>query len=140
MNCKRFFAAAIVIFVVIEAMEFVINNYLMMATYEALKSVWRPEADMMAKMWIFHPVMLLSMLLFVYIFIKGREGKGICEGVRYGLIIWLFLSVPFSLSLYVLFPIPFSLSLKWMAIGFVEMVISGVLAAAIYKPAAPKAV
>ncbi len=137
MNCKRFFAAGIVVFVVIEAMEFVINNYLMMASYEALKTIWRP--DMMEKMWIFHPVMLLSTLLFVYIFIKGREGKGICEGVRYGLIMWLFVSVPYSLSLYVTLPIPFTLSVKWLAIGFVEMLVAGVLAAAIYKPAAPKA-
>lgn len=47
--------------------------------------------------------------------------------------------MPFSLSLHVLFPIPFTLSLQWMATGFVEMIVAGVLTAAIYKPAAAKA-
>jgi len=137
MNCKRFFAASIVIFVVLEAMEYVINNYLMMASYEALKAIWRP--DITDKMWIWHPLMLLTSLLFTYIFIKGREDKGLMEGVRFGIIIWLFTSVPFSLSLYVLIPIPFTLVVKWVAIGLVEMLVAGILAAAIYKPAAPKA-
>jgi len=137
MNCKRFFVASIVIFVVLEAMEYVINNYLMVASYEALKAIWRP--DMMEKMWIFHPVMLLVSLLFTYIFIKGRENKGLMEGVRYGIIIWLFTSVPYSLSYYVTIPIPFTLVVKWVAIGLAEMLVAGLLAAAIYKPAAPKA-
>ena len=137
MNCKRFLIASLVIFVVITGLDYLITNYLMMASYEAFKHVWRP--DMARKMWMWYPIGLLTSLLFTYIFIKGREDKGLLEGVRYGIIIWLFVSVPVSVSFYVLIPIPYTMAVKWMAIGLLEMLVSGVLVAAIYKPAAPKA-
>jgi hypothetical protein len=82
---------------------------------------------------------LLVALLFTYIFIKGREGKGIMEGVRYGIIMWLFVSVPMSHAYYAVIAIPYSLCLAWCASGLIQILVAGILVAAIYKPAAPKA-
>ncbi len=139
MNWKRFIVASLVIFVVVQAMEFVINEVLIKSAYESLKNLWRP--NMASKMWVMYVVGLLVSLLFTYIFIKGREGKGVAEGVRFGIIMWLFVSIPMDLSMWVLLPIPHMLLFKWILFALVEMLVAGILVAVIYKPlAAAKAV
>jgi uncharacterized PurR-regulated membrane protein YhhQ (DUF165 family) len=134
MNWKRFLVASAVTYVVVQAMELVINNVLMKSANESLMSLWRP--NMMSRMWVMYAVGVLVTLLFTYIFVKGREGKGIAEGVRYGIIIWLFVSVPMSVSMWVLLPIPYIIILRWMLYGLLEMLIAGILVAVIYKPVA----
>ena len=133
MNWKRFLVASAVTYVVVQAMELVINNVLMKSANESLMSLWRP--NMMSRIWVMYAVGVLVALLFTYIFVKGREGKGIAEGVRYGIIIWLFVSVPMSVSMWVLLPIPYIIILRWMLYGLLEMLIAGILVAVIYKPA-----
>jgi uncharacterized PurR-regulated membrane protein YhhQ (DUF165 family) len=135
MNWKRFWVASLVTYVVVQAMDFVVNEVFMKSANESLKSLWRP--DMTSRMWVMYVVGVLVALLFTYIFIKGREGKGIAEGVRYGIIIWLFVSVPMSVGMWVLLPIPFMMIIRWMLFGLLEMLISGILVAVIYKPLAP---
>lgn len=136
MNCKRFLIASLVVFVAFLAVEYVANRVVLMSTYESLQHLWRP--DMESKTWIVLPVLLLMSLMFTYIFIKGREGKGIMEGVRYGVVIWLFVAVPMSHSFYIMIDMPYSLALQWCLIGLIEMLVAGILVAAIYKPPAPK--
>jgi hypothetical protein len=134
MNWKRFFWAALVVFVVTQAMGYVIDTFILKKAYDELKSLWRP--DMMSKMWVSYVMGLLVAFLFTYIFIKGREGKGIQEGVRFGIIIWLFTIVPTSHNIWVTFPIPYALVLKSTLYGLLMSLIGGILAAVIYKPAA----
>jgi uncharacterized PurR-regulated membrane protein YhhQ (DUF165 family) len=134
MNWKRFFVAGLVTYVVVQAMDFVINEVFMKNANESLKSLWRP--NMMSRMWVLYVVGVLVALLFTYIFVKGREGKGITEGVRYGIIIWLFVSVPMSVSMWVMLPIPYIIILRWMLFGLLEMLVAGILVAVIYKPLA----
>ncbi|MGQ9802196.1 MAG: hypothetical protein ACUVRL_11120 [Candidatus Saccharicenans sp.] len=135
MNWKRFVIASVVVFVSIQVMEFVVNNIIMMGQYESLQNLWRP--DMASKMWIMYLIGVMVAFLFTYIFIKGREGKGLAEGVRYGIIIWLFVAVPMSLWTWVMLPVPFKMSLWWMVSSLIEYIIAGLLVAAIYKPAVP---
>jgi cell division protein FtsX len=138
MNWKRFFAASLVIYVVVQALDFVFNELFMKAANESLKGLWRP--NMMSRMWLLYVVSALSVLLFTYIFVKGREGKGVAEGVRYGIIIWLFVTVPMNVAWWVMLPIPYIIVLRWLLIGLLGMLIAGILAAVIYKPReAPKA-
>jgi len=133
MNVKRFVISSLVVYVAFQLMEFIVNNIILMSQYEALQSLWRP--DMSSKMWIMYLTGLLVAFLFTYIFIKGREGKGLAEGIRYGLVIWAFFAVPMSLGFWVMLPIPFKLSLWWIIFSLIEYVIAGILAAAIYRPA-----
>jgi heme/copper-type cytochrome/quinol oxidase subunit 2 len=132
MNWKRFLWAGVAIFVVSQALSYVIDNFILMRDYEKLNSLWRP--DVTSKVWLMYVIGFLVAFLFAYIFIKGREGKGIQEGVRFGIIIWLFTSVPFSLNLWILFPIPMALIVKWILYGLLTSLIGGILAAVIYKP------
>lgn len=133
MNWKRFFIASAVIYIVLQVMEFVINNIILMKEYEAIQHLWRQDIE--SKMWIMYLIGILVALLFTYIFVKGREGKGLAEGVRYGIIIWLFVAVPMSFGFWFMFPIPFRLALWWMIFSLLEYIVAGLLVASIYKPA-----
>ena len=86
-------------------------------------------------MWILYLTGTIFSLLFVYIFTKGYEGKGIAEGAKYGLIIGLFVSLTGSYSQYVVYPLPYSLALKWFLYGTIELIVAGIVVALIYKPA-----
>ena len=133
MNVKRYVAAALAVYVVSLALGFVVHGVILKPTYDSLKSVWRP--DMQSKMWIEWVNGLITSLLFAYIFTKGYEGKGIMEGVRFGLIIGIFVSVPMAYGTFMIIPIPYSLALQWFLYGTATSIVMGALAAAVYKPA-----
>lgn len=77
---------------------------------------------------------LFFSLLFVYIFSKGYEGKGIIEGAKYGLIIGLVVHLVGSYNQYVVYPLPHGLVLKWFIYGTIELIAARVVTALIYKP------
>lgn len=135
MNWKRFLMASLVVYVFVQAMDFIVNEVFMKSVNESLKGLWRP--DMMSRVWVMYVIGAVVALVFTYIFIKGREGKGIPEGIRFGVIIWLFVNVPWGASMWVLLPISWTIILKGLIYGLLEMIIAGILVAAIYKPAAP---
>ena len=130
MNTKRFIGASVAVFLVFEVLDFIIHAKLLSPTYQSLAHLWRP--DMMSKMWLMHGGMLVFSFLFVYIFSKGYEGKGIAEGFRYGLVMGLLFSVPSAIHEYVIYPLPGSLCAQWLIYGLIEFVICGLVTAALY--------
>lgn len=75
MNTKKFLLASLAVFITLLILDFVIHNLLLVSVYESIQEVFRPE--MMDKMWIMYLTGAIFSLLFVYIFTKGYEGKGI---------------------------------------------------------------
>ncbi|VAW13682.1 hypothetical protein MNBD_BACTEROID01-559 [hydrothermal vent metagenome] len=132
MNIKKFVYACIAVFVTFQVLDFIIHGVILRPTYESLKDIWRP--DMMSKMWIMYITSLVLSLLFVYIFTKGYEGKGIAEGIRYGIIIGLLMNTVGMFSQYVVYPIPLSLAIQWFVFGIIEFLICGIVVALVYRP------
>lgn len=132
MNIKRFVLAVLAVFVTLQVTDFLVHSVILGSTYESLEGVWR--SDMMSKMWVMTLASLFLSHMFVFIFAKGYEGKGIIEGVRFGLIIGLLMTVVGMLSQYAVYPIPFSLTIKWIVFGLLQFVIAGIVASLIYKP------
>jgi hypothetical protein len=133
-NIKRFVAASLAVFVVAMAVEFLVHGVILMATYESLSHLWRPGAKSM--WWMIVPVLLVVSPLFTYIFVKGYENKGILEGVRFGVIIGLFTCFPTACGMYMAIAIPYSLALQWFVYGMIQVIVLGIVAALIYRPAA----
>ena len=131
---KRFWMAFVACYVIGQILGFVINGVLLADSYKALAHVWRPEADMQAKMWIFLITSFVAVFLFCYIFTKGYENKGLMEGLRYGGLIGLLMTVPMAYDSYVVYPIPYSLALKWFVTGMAYWLTLGAVLAGIYKP------
>jgi len=133
MNVKRFISASIVVFVVFEALNFLIHGVILAGAYESTAELWR--MDMNQKMWIIYLSDLVKAFLFVYIFIKGYENKGWAEGLRYGFWIGLYVSIGMGFGSYAMYPIPFSMALQWFVYGVIQLILCGIITALIYKPA-----
>lgn len=133
MNIKRFVWAAIAVFLGFQVTDPIIHMVILGKTYQSMPAMWRPGMESM--MWIMHAGGLVMAFLFVYIFFKGYENKGIGEGVRFGLVLGLFANIPYAFYSYVIYPLPFSLCAQWFVYGMIQFVICGVIAAAVYRPA-----
>ncbi|MFH1248115.1 MAG: hypothetical protein V1490_03075 [Candidatus Omnitrophota bacterium] len=133
MNTKKMVLASIAVFIAFEVMDYIIHGVILFSVYARLAQVWRP--DMMSKMWLMYLSTLVMSIMFVYIFIKGYENKGIAEGVRFGIVAGLFMNFIGMFGQYVMYPIPASLALQWFIYGMIEFIIAGVVAAIVYKPA-----
>ncbi|MFQ5865652.1 MAG: hypothetical protein ACE5IW_10520, partial [bacterium] len=139
MNARRYLFASLGVFVVYFVLSIIVHWVLLKGAYEATADVWRPQTEMNAYMPILWVTQLVVSFLFVFIYTKGYEGKGIMEGVRYGLWIGLLMSIPMAFGSYASLPIPLGLAIRWLVFGLVEFIILGIVAAAIYKPAAQPA-
>ena len=135
MNWKKLLICFVVVYVVIEILSYLIHAVWLGPTYQSLSEVWRPEAEMQAKQWIMFVTAAVWAFFFCYIFARGYEGKGLAEGVRYGVIIGLFYAIPQAYESYVIYPIPYYLALYWFLAGLVVSIICGIVVALIYKPA-----
>ena len=135
---KKVWIGFIVVFILMLIVGYIVDTLIMGSTYESLKSLWRP--DMESKMWIFYVVMVFQAFFFSFIFSKGYEGKGIAEGVRYGLYIGIWMSVGMAYGTYAMIAIPYSLALQWFIYGVIQYVIYGIALALVFgKKAAPPA-
>jgi len=132
MNWQRLFIAFVAVYVVAAVLNVLIHGLLLMSSYEAVSSLWRPDMDRL--MWIQWVTGIFFSFFFVYIFVRGYEGKGILEGIRFGLIIWGFASIPMIYGQYMVYPLPYSLILKWLFSDLLVLIILGITVALIYKP------
>jgi hypothetical protein len=120
---KKVLIGAVVVFVLLEVLDILIHGVILGAAYAAIPNVWRP--DMMQKMWIMHVVKVVVAFFFTFIFSKGYEGKGIMEGVRYGLYVGVMMAVGMAYGTYAMIAIPYHLALQWFIYGTIEYMIVG---------------
>ena len=136
MKNKTFWIGWVVVFVLLQAIGFVIHAVLMNDTYEALAAVFRPKEQMDSMMWIMMISAALVVFVFCYVFTQGREGTGAMEGVRYGALMGVFLGLPTSVDAYVIYPITQELAAVWFISAVVSFMIGGAVFSVIYKPGA----
>ncbi len=127
---KKFWLGWISVFVVMSVFEAIVNMVLLASIYQATASLWRPQAEM--KIWLFYVVYAFVSFFFTLIFSKGYEGKGIAEGIRYGIYMGMLMSVPMAYGTYAAMPIPYPLALQWFIYGLIEYVLAGIVLALIY--------
>jgi hypothetical protein len=135
MKNRTFWIGLVAVFIVMQVYNFLVHGLWLENRYQELSNIFRSEAEMAGMMhWMFFGS-AVGVLIFAIIFVRGREGGGVMEGVRYGALIGTFYSVPYALDQYVVWPLPLDLALTWAVTGIIGFVIGGALFAAIYKPA-----
>lgn len=140
MDVKKYLVAVIVVFVVYSALAFVTHNVVLAPDYAALSGPLRSQSAFLQRMPVLYLGNLIFALAFCLIYAKGYEpGKNwLGQGFRYGLMVGTLLA-PVALAAYVAYPLPGSLALKWIALGYVKMVGTGLTGAGIYRlPPPPK--
>jgi hypothetical protein len=135
MNTKRYLWASLAVFVFIFLAEFLFHGVIMKNTYAMHMDLLRPEAEQQATF----PFMILGFLLlafgFCFIFVKGYEGRGIAEGVRFGLYAALAFGISTQLINYSVFPYPGSWVGMWIFGESLIVIAAGAIAAMIYRRA-----
>jgi hypothetical protein len=132
MNWKRVLIATVVGYIIFEVMSFLIHGVLLMEAYAALPGLWRPE--MQSYMPFMYIGDLIFNLFFVIFFAKGYEGKGLMEGVRFGLYVSALTTIPGMLAQFAVYPVTTLLTSMWIVTGVIQMVILGIVVSLIYKP------
>lgn len=126
---KRFVYGAIAVFLTIELLNILVHAVILSSAYQATTSVWR--TDYSAKVWIAIVNTLVTALFFTFFFLKGYEGKGVAEGVRFGFYVGFWLNMFTAFGTYMMIAIPASLAMQWFAFGMVEYILAGIFLALI---------
>jgi hypothetical protein len=135
-NTKRYLLASLAVFVFFYFVEYLIHAVYLAGPYEAVPNLFRPEEEKSGFfVWLTVAYVILA-LAFAYIFTRGYQGRGIGEGARYGVLIWLVAALPASLFDYAVQPWPAKVVGTWIVAYLIEIVLAGVLLALIYRPRA----
>ena len=135
MNPKSLLITILVAFVTVFATDFLIHQLWLGSTYKATASLWRPEAEMMAKM----PWMLLAQFLvaaaFTMIFAACvAEKRCMSCTIKFAASMGIF-SGGGQLMMYAVQPFPGSLVAKWVLAAIVQAMVLGIIVHKVYKPA-----
>ncbi|MGH1375121.1 MAG: hypothetical protein ACRBCK_02130 [Alphaproteobacteria bacterium] len=131
-NIMRFLAIIFAGFVFVFAFDFGYHAILLEGQYMATAHLWRPQ-ETMEEFFLFAMLCQLAYIIaLAFVFTRHYEGKGIGEGVRFGLAIGGLLGVA-QFGIYPYLPIPFTLAALW-AIGTVVQITGlGIIFALVYR-------
>lgn len=138
MNWKKFWLAALLVYLAYLATTFIIHSLILGGYYMKpdVQSAWRPEEEMNKFSWLRLVTMAVFAFFFTFIFAKGYERKGVMEGVRFGIYIALFTFFVTSFEQFIIYPIPYAVVWYWIVAGLIQSVLMGIIAALVYKPKA----
>lgn len=139
MNIKRFTWTVIAVFLVAQVFAIVIHGFILGAAYRPFYgTLLRPMDAAGGPQWMvaFLPLAHLAMAVaFVALYSRWvRPGPDIPQGLRFGVLAWLFGPVPMYLLWFAEQPWPLSLTIRQLALDLVTMLVLGTLAAMLYKP------
>ena len=127
---RKFVISFAVVLILLWFGGFFVHGVLLANDYALLPNLMRPQ-NSFHTLW---PFMLLARVFqsfaFCYIYIKGMEDKPwLPQGLRYGVLIGLLLTVPVYLIYYVVLPMPPALVIKQIVFDGIVIVLLGVVVA-----------
>jgi hypothetical protein len=135
MNFVRVAIAAVVTWVVYLGVSFVVHTMLLADIYMQHRGVMRPEDQASAILPVGFVFALVGFFAFAYAYAKGYEGgKGIQEGLRFGVIVGILLCCFAKIWEYMVWPISGTLLVAWMVDYIVEFALYGIIVGLLYKP------
>jgi hypothetical protein len=138
MNFTRVAMAAIAAWALYFGISFVVHGVLLKDTYMHYAGVMRPEAQANAILPLGFGFALVGFFAFAYAYAKGYEGgNGVQEGLRFGVLVGIFLCAFGSIWSYMMWPISTKLLTAWLVDNIVEFAIYGMVVGLIYRPAVP---
>lgn len=132
---KRIILAVIAVFVAWQLLDFVLHGLILMQTYQATASLWRPMNEM--KYGLMRLVGLVSAAAFVVIYAGLVHTRSVATGLKFGLLFGAYAGAGMGFGTYCVMPIPPSLALAWFLGSVVECAVAGLLVGWIVKEAAP---
>jgi uncharacterized membrane protein YsdA (DUF1294 family) len=128
---KKVILAVLAVFVSWQVLDFLIHNVILMSQYEATKSLWRAEEDIMMGLLLF--VSLVGATGFVLIYDMFFKEKNIITGIKYGLVFGITIGISMGYGTYSFQPITYFTALGWFLGTLVEAVVAGLITGLIIK-------
>jgi hypothetical protein len=133
MNTKKLVLTIVVVFIVANLTGFLIHAVLLAPDYMAVKEHYRPEGS--EKMLFINLAYLAFAVGSVLVYAKGVENKPwLGQGLRFGILIWLVLTIPSFFIAYAVQPVPTMLLVKQVLFEGVDKLLLGAITAALYRP------
>jgi hypothetical protein len=136
LNIKQWAVAAVVVFVVMSALEYILHGIILAPIYAfpVKAGLMRPPEEMSGYFkWVYLGYAFFA-ILFSYVYTRGHEGKpGIGEGIRYGFSLGLLLNLPAVCLMHAVSAWPRQVLIGWFFGGIIECLILGVIVSLIYK-------
>ena len=132
---KRFLIAFIAAYVFMFLWGWLLNGVLLKDVYAETPNLWRSQREMLS---FFHWILIgqaLVIFAFVMIYASGFAGGGVIAGIRLGILLEI-AAIGLRMGVYAVQPFPGKLLIYASIGGLIEMVITGAIVGAIYKPAA----
>lgn len=114
-------------FVLVGAIETLINQVLLKETYNGLAGLWRPAADLTRLAPLFLPIYIAFAAGFTMVFTKAYRGNGLIEGALIGAGIGLVAKLWYGYTNYIVLPIPPALAFQWFFYGLLETLVIGMI-------------
>jgi hypothetical protein len=131
---KKLVIATIATYVVLMLTNYLVHSVWLMSDYAAIPGSHRTIEGIMHRFWAMALGQFFFAAMFSYIYTRGRENKSWLEqGIRYGIVMTFMTVVPYSLSEYVVYIVNYMLVIKWMIAGGIQLIILGLIVAAIFK-------
>jgi hypothetical protein len=132
MSNTRILLAIVAVFVLSSVFGTIIHGMLLKDDYAAVASLYRTAQD--SNLLLIFVAYLAFAIGSVWMYAHGVEDKAwLGQGVRFGIAVWLVLSVPSFLIAYAVQPLPESLVWKQLAYEFVNKIVLGIVTAAIVR-------
>ena len=123
----------VVIFIIANLTGFLIHAFLLAPDYMAVKEHYRPEGS--EKMIFIFLAYLAFAIGAVFAYAKGVENKPwLGQGLRFGIVLWLILTIPSFFIAYAVQPVPTMLMVKQVLFEGIDKILLGVITAALYRP------
>lgn len=133
MNVKKLVLTIVVVFIVANLTGFLIHAFLLAPDYMAVKEHYRPEGS--EKMIFICLAYLAFSIGAVFAYAKGVENKPwLGQGLRFGIVLWLILTIPSFFIAYAVQPVPTILMVKQVVFEGIDKIILGLITAALYRP------
>ncbi len=134
MNSKKAIIAGVVGGIVLWILGFILHGIIMGGAYMKYPDVFSQEEEPMNMLW-FLVIAIGIATVAAFLFAKTRDcwAEGIGGGVKFGLFLGLFSFFPQFYNSLIYDGFPYYLNWCWGGITVIEMVILGVVLAAVYK-------
>jgi hypothetical protein len=134
---KRFIIAFIAAYIFLFVWGWLLNGVLLKDIYAQTSNLWRTQTEMLS---FFHWILIgqaLIVFAFVMIYVTGFAGGGVVAGIRLGILLEI-AAIGLRMGVYAVQPFPGKLLIYASIGGLIEMIITGAIVGAIYKPASAR--
>ena len=128
---KKVIIASIAVFVAWMVLDAIIHQVILGSAYRATADLWRPMAEMKNVLMVI--VVLISAIVFVYIYAEFVAKKSMNTAIKYGIIFGIGVGISMGYGTYAVMDIPYFMALTWFLGTVVETTLGGMLLGIIVK-------